>query len=251
MNRSSFIVKKLEAKTKRAIYDYSLIDQGDGVLVGLSGGKDSYALLDLLVNLNRSMPEKFRIEACHVVASDMPYKADIDFMKQYCSENSIPLYFESITIDYRPERRQPACFICSWKRRKALFKLARQRECSKIALGHHLNDAVETLLMNIVHHSSISSMPPILSMFDGELFVIRPLILAHDTELKKYCDHLGFPSERSLCPYDDKTSRESVRQMIDQLSKLNRSALENIFRSMGNICTDYIVSNPTNKKPPK
>ncbi|MFP4557411.1 MAG: ATP-binding protein [Bacteroidales bacterium] len=248
--RDKYIVKKLEAKVKNAIYSYGLIHNDDGVLVGISGGKDSYALLDLLVNLNRSMPDKFRIEACHVQAKDMPYKADEGFMRSYCEANKIPLHFRQITVDYKPEQRQPACFICSWKRRKELFSLASERNCSKLALGHHLDDAVETLLMNMIHHSSISSIPPKLSMFEGKLFAIRPLIFAHDKELKKYSEIMGFPEEVSLCLHEDKTSRDDVRELIHASEKLNRSARENIFRSMGTIYHDYIVTKPEKKRTP-
>ena len=246
-SRKPYIVKKLESKVKSAIYNYNLIEEGEGVMVGISGGKDSYALLNLLVSLRQSMPDKFLIEACHVQAQDMPYKADETFMRDYCHENEIPLHFRQITVDYRPEGRQPACFICSWKRRKALFAVTRERNCKKLALGHHLDDAVETLLMNMIHHSSISSMPPKLSMFDGELFTIRPLILVHDNELKKYSQIMEFPSEVSLCPHEDETNRDSVRELIRASEKLNRSARENIFRSMGTIYHDYIVNKPKKK----
>lgn len=244
--RSAFIVKKLESKVKHAIYDYSLIEQGDGVLAGISGGKDSFALLDILVNLNRTLPEKFRIVACHVEADDMPYKADKDFMVQYCADNNVELHFRSIVVEYDPSKRQPACFICSWKRRKLLFSLARELNCSKIALGHHLDDAVETLLLNMIHHSSVSSLPPKLSMFGGEIYLIRPLITVTSKELEKYTQVLGFPSEISLCPHHDETHRESVRGLIHQMASLNKAARENVFRSMGNIFTDYIV--PSTKK---
>lgn len=251
LDRGRFIVKKLEAKVKKAIYSYGLITKDDGVLVGISGGKDSYALLDLLVNLNKSMPVKFRIEACHVQADDMPYKADEKFMRSFCKKNNIPLHFRKITVDYKPEQRQPACFICSWKRRKELFTLAHERKCNKLALGHHLDDAIETLLMNMIHHSSISSIPPILSMFDGELFTIRPLIFVHDKELKKYSELMAFPSEVSLCPHEDNTTRDQVRELISASEKLNKSARENIFRSMGTIFNDYIVDKPVKKRTPK
>lgn len=249
--RNAFIVKKLESKVKSAIYNYQLIDKDDGVMVGISGGKDSYALLDLLVHLNKSLPEKFRIEACHVQASDMPYKADEDFMKRYCKEHRIPLHFKQIFVEYNPDQRQPACFICSWKRRKELFSIARERGCKKLAFGHHLDDAVETLLMNMIHHSSISSIPPKLSMFNGELYAIRPLIMVHDRELVKYSQHLAFPDEVSLCPHEDKTNRKKARDLLKSMDKLNRSARENIFRAMGNIYGDYIVPKLEKRKPPK
>ena len=139
-NRSAFIIKKIESKVKRAIYDFNLIEKGDAVLVGISGGKDSFALLDILVNLNKILPEKFRIVACHVEAKDMSYQADVAFMRSYCNENGVELHFKEIVVDYDPQKRQPACFICSWKRRKELFKLAREKQCSKLALGHHLDD---------------------------------------------------------------------------------------------------------------
>lgn len=249
--RSAYIVKKMESKVKSAIYNFQLIEKDEGVMVGLSGGKDSFALLDLLVHLNKSLPDKFRIEACHVQATDMPYQADEEFMKRYCAEHSVPLHFRQITVDYKPNQRQPACFICSWKRRKELFAIAKERDCKKLAFGHHLDDAVETLMMNMIHHSSISSIPPKLSMFNGELFAIRPLILAHDKELKKYSQHLEFPNELSLCPHEDKTNRKQARDLLKSMDALNRSARENIFRSMGNIYSNYIVPKVEKKQPPK
>lgn len=217
-------------------------------MVGLSGGKDSFALLDLLVHLRKSIPEKFTIEGCHIKAVDMLYKADEEFMISYCQANNIPLHFREIRVDYKTEGKKPACFVCSWHRRKALFAIARERKCNKLALGHHLDDAVETLLLNMIHHSSISSIPPKLSMFEGELEIIRPLINVHDNELAKYADSMEFPSEIDKCPYEDKTNREEVRNLILLAQELNRSARENIFRSMANIYPEYIVKGPEIKK---
>jgi tRNA(Ile)-lysidine synthase TilS/MesJ len=249
-NKSHQIVKKLEAKVKSAIYNYNLIDSDDSIMVGISGGKDSFALLDLLVNLKRSLPIKFNIEACHVRASDMPYKADEDYMVEYCREHNVTLHFKQIVVDYDSNGTKPACFICSWKRRKELFAIARERKCMKLAFGHHLDDAVETLLMNMIHHSSISSIPPKLSIFGGEMFIIRPLILAHDSELVSYNEIKAFPDEISLCPHEDRTNREKVRALIREADKLNKSTRENIFRSMGNIHKEYIVP-PLKKQNPQ
>lgn len=237
------IVRKTETKVNRAIYSYNLISAGDKVLVGISGGKDSYSLLDLLVSRRRVLPIQFDIEACHVVATDMDYKADTAFMSSYCQAHGIPLHLVGIQVDYNPNQRKPACFVCSWKRRKALFNLSKSIGCNKLALGHHLDDAIETLMLNMVNHSSISSLPPALSMFGGRLHLIRPLILLTNTELEAYSKELGFPSEIELCTYYDDSQRAAVRKLIDGFALLNKSARTNIFSSMGNICNDYIVKN--------
>ena len=157
------IIKKLEGKVNKTIFNYSLIENGDRVMVGLSGGKDSYSLLDLLISRRNNLPIKFEIHACHIMATDMDYKADISFMKNICQDNNVNFHLKEITVDYNPNNRKPACFICSWKRRKMLFSTTRENNCNKLALGHHLDDAIETLLMNMINHSSISSIPPILS----------------------------------------------------------------------------------------
>lgn len=238
---TSNIQRKVESKVIKALYNYGLVKEGDKILVGISGGKDSYALLDLLVNRRRVLPFKFSLEACHVVAKDLAYLANTDYMVEYCRENDIPLHFKEITIEYDPTHRKPICFICSWKRRKALFSLARELKCNKLALGHHLDDAIETLLLNMVNNSSISSIPPMLSMFNGDLFAIRPLILLTNKELALYSAHKMFPAEVAICPFHKDSQRDGVRKLIDQMEILNRSARINIFQSMGNIFDEYLA----------
>lgn len=168
------ILEKLEGKVNKTIFGYNLIENGDRVMVGLSGGKDSYSLLDLLISRRKALPIDFQLHACHVMAADMNYRADIDYMKKNCAKNNVTFHLKEITVEYNPNDRKPACFICSWKRRKMLFRATRENGCNKLALGHHLDDAIETLLMNMINHSSISSIPPNLSMFNGDIKLIRP-----------------------------------------------------------------------------
>lgn len=236
-----YIVKKLESKVNKAIYGHNLISDGDSVMVGISGGKDSFALLDLLASRRRVLPINFELHACHVQALDMNYRADVKFMKDYCKQHNITFHLKDITVDYDPEDRKPACFICSWKRRKMLFTSTREANCNKLALGHHLDDAIETLLMNMINHSQICSIPPSLSMFNGEIQLIRPLTLCLDKELKKYSLVKEFPDEISRCLYHKETHRTAIREIIDQMEKLNRDTRENIYRSMQNIFDEYIV----------
>lgn len=247
---NGYIIKKLQGKVNQAIYGYNLIEEGDRVMVGISGGKDSYALLDLLVNRRKALPFKFELHACHVQATDMTYRADLEFIKHYCRENDIAFHLREITVEYKPNDRKPACFICSWKRRKMLFTTTRELGCNKLALGHHLDDAIETLLLNMINHSSISSIPPKLSMFNGEIYLIRPLTTCLDKELEKYSMLKGLPAEKELCQYNKDTHRTTVRELIQHMEKINRDARENIYRSMQNIFDDYIVAKPQKRSQP-
>lgn len=236
------IIKKLESKVNKTLFNYNLIENGDKVMVGLSGGKDSYSLLDLLISRRNNLPIKFEIHACHVMAIDMDYKADITFMKKICEDNNVNFHLKEITVDYNPNDRKPACFICSWKRRKMLFTATRECNCNKLALGHHLDDAVETLLMNMINHSSISSIPPKLSMFNGDIQLIRPLSICKDNELELYAATKNFPTELKKCTYEKDTHRNSIRQIIQNMELINKDARQNIYNSMQNIIEEYIVN---------
>jgi len=235
------IKKKLEGKVNKALFNYSLIENGDKVMVGLSGGKDSYSLLDLLISRQKSLPIDFELHACHVMASDMDYSADIEYMQRICAAHNVELHLKEITVEYDASDRKPACFICSWKRRKMLFSTTREFGCNKLALGHHLDDAIETLLMNMVNHSSMSSIPPILSMFNGDIKLIRPLSTCLDKELELYASVREFPSEVKNCQYEKDTHRDSIRKIIGEMEKINRDARKNIYTSMQNIFSEYLV----------
>lgn len=235
------IVKKLEGKVNKTLFNYNLIENGDKVMVGLSGGKDSYSLLDLLISRRKSLPINFELHACHVMATDMEYRADIDYMQKVCKENKVNFHLKEITVEYNPNDRKPACFICSWKRRKMLFSTTHEFNCNKLALGHHLDDAIETLLMNMVNHSSISSIPPTLAMFGGEIKLIRPLSLCLDNEMKKYALAKVFPNEIHKCHYEKDTHRDSIRKLICEMEKINKDARKNIYNSMQNIFSEYLI----------
>lgn len=243
-----YIIKKVESKVNRAIYDYGLIEDGDSIMVGLSGGKDSYSLLDVLVSRRQCLPINFNLHACHVQANDMDYRADIEFMQNYCAQHNVTFHLKEITAEYNPNDRKPACFICSWKRRKMLFATTKESGCNKLALGHHLDDTVETLLMNMINHSSICSIPPSLSMFEGEVKLIRPLTTCLEKEMKKYAMVREFPSEIAKCRYENDTHRAAVKDLIRDMEKINRDARQNLYRSTQNILSEYIPQKPTTKK---
>ncbi|MBQ9469967.1 MAG: tRNA 2-thiocytidine(32) synthetase TtcA [Bacteroidales bacterium] len=236
-----YIIKKVEAKVNHAIFDHALVADGDRVMVGLSGGKDSYSLLDVLVSRRRCLPIRFELHACHVQAADMDYRADIGFMQRYCQQHGVPLHLRTIEVQYNPADRRPACFICSWKRRKALFTTTKEQGCNKLALGHHLDDTVETLLMNMLNHASISSIPPMLPMFGDEFRLIRPLTACLDAEMRRYATARQFPAEVKRCQYEHDTHRADIRELIHAMTRINRNARENMYRSTQHIMEQYIV----------
>lgn len=185
----------------RTIYKYKLINDGDRIIVGLSGGKDSLILLEALADRKAYIPFKFELIAVHVQVDNIPYKINIDYLKSFCNELNVPFYLKNITVDIEKDKKKAPCFVCSWYRRKTIFSLSQELHCNKIALGHHMDDAVETLLMNLVYHGSFSSLPQKLTMFDGRMELIRPLLLQTNDQLSKYAIYRQFPEEISLCPF--------------------------------------------------
>jgi tRNA 2-thiocytidine biosynthesis protein TtcA len=225
----------------KAINRYGLIQGGDRVAIPVSGGKDSFVLLETLCERRRYIPVDYEIIAVHVTVANNPYEIHYEFFQSLCKTLGVPLHFLEISFDNNVSDISP-CFLCSWHRRKALFRFAAAHRCNRLALGHHKDDAIETLLMNMIHQGTISSMPPKLSMFKGEFDIIRPLLLLSEYEVGRYARIRQFPGMKIPCAYGETNRRTEIKRMLQQIYRMNRKARDNIFRSMSNIHGGYLPS---------
>ncbi len=237
-------LEKISRKVGKAINEFRLIEDGDRVLVGLSGGKDSMILLEALASRKKHLPFAFELFAIHVSASNIGYKMDTEYLNRFCSSLEVPLYLEEIEVDLSVDSSKTPCFICSWTRRKTIFNKSKELNCNKVALGHHKDDAIQTMLMNLIYHGSISSLPQKLDMFSGRIQLIRPLLMIPENELSYYANMRSFKKHEKSCPYDDSTRRDTIKSLIKDMDKLNKNSRKNIFRSMDNIFPDYLPRSP-------
>jgi len=224
--------------------DHSMIVEGDRVLVGLSGGKDSMILLEALVERRAAVPFNFEIEAAHVEATGIGYEIDRKKLSAFCEKLQVPLRCRSIEPDLEKDSSKTACFICSWHRRKVLFELTQELNCNKLALGHHRNDAIETLLMNMIYHGSISSMPYSLKMFEGQVQLIRPMMDLDERMLEEYAGLNDLVKIEKSCPHEDRTQRENIAQLIKEIESHHGPGAFNIFKSMSKIFPEYLPARP-------
>jgi len=220
--------------------DHKLIKEGDHLLVGLSGGKDSMILLEALVERSRAVPFDFNISAAHIEAIGIGYEINRKRLTSFCEQLGVPLHYRTIEPDFDRDPSKTACFICSWQRRKALFTLSGELNCNKLALGHHRNDAVETLLMNMIYHGSISSLPYSLSMFEGRIQLIRPIMDLDERMLEEYAGLNNLVKVEKSCPHEDRTQREKIAQLLKLVEELHGSGPFNIFKSMDKIFEEYL-----------
>ena len=233
-------LKKIQGKVGKTVKTHGLVEAGDRILVGLSGGKDSLVLLHSLKNKSVNFPFRIDIEAAFVSTENIPYEIDTTWLQNFCNDLDIKFTILKTSVDFEKEGKKQACFICSWNRRKVLFEHAIESGCNKVALGHHKDDIIQTLLMNMSFQGSISTMPPLLSIFDGKLQIIRPLAGITEEESLKYSQLAGFKREKKLCPYEDVTKRVEIKKIIERLQELNPDARNNIFNSMTNIQSEYL-----------
>ncbi len=236
----ALFLQNTRKRVGKAIYDYRLIAPNDTVLVAVSGGKDSLFMLEALASFQKSAPFRFELKAIFVQMTDTKYQIDLNFLQHLCHQYQIPFYIRQTTLGNVNNSRKSPCFICSWRRRKVLFDATKELNCNKLALGHHLDDAIETLLMNMINHANISALPASVSMFKGAFHIIRPLLLVQEDNILKYAHIQHFPNELYLCPHQDKGHRIAMKQLISQMTKLNNNSKINLFRSMSNIDIDYL-----------
>jgi len=237
----SSIAKKINARIGKAIYDYQLIEKGDRILVAVSGGKDSLTLLNFLKAIQGWAPVPFELVAAHIETDfHCGSYAPKDVLKKMFSSFKIKGVFKRIkALD---DEKKTSCFWCSWNRRRALFEIAKDQCCNKVALGHHKDDIAETTLMNLLCNGEISSMNPRQEMFAGEIVLIRPLCYVEERMIKKYAQESGFPKQLSTCSYGKDSKRELMKQLIGDLEKKipGTNIKTNIFKSLSRIKEDYI-----------
>jgi len=231
---------RIQRKTGKGIEKYEMLREGDRLLCCLSGGKDSLVMLHSLKHISRSFPYRFEMEAAYVHIDNIGYSADIPFLNDFCTSLEVPFHVVEAHVNFETDKRKQPCFLCSWNRRKSLFSLARELFCNKVAFGHHKDDIIETLLLNMTFQGSISTMPPRLSLFKGEIDLIRPLALVTAQETKEYARICDFPLEKAKCPYDNKTKRNAMRELLSNLEMMYPKAKSNIYNSLSNIQDEYL-----------
>lgn len=232
--------KVISKKIGRAIFDYKMIKNKDKILIGVSGGKDSLTLLYDLIKRQKSFPIKYKIQAAHIIT---------DFT--ICNKEKIENIFNEWNVEYHfinvpvLKRLKPGenmnCYWCSSQRRIELAKVAIKTGCNKIALGHHMDDVIETILMNMFFNAKIAAMNPIMKYKKFPYSIIRPLVYIKEEQIKKFAKTKNFLNLVCNCPYGNNSKRLEIKHLVDQLCKNNKLIRENIFNSLKNICKEYLT----------
>ena len=232
---------RLKERFVKAMATYHLIEDDDRILVGLSGGKDSLLLTELLANRAKIDHPRFSVEALHVRMENIQYETDTSYLQQFCDEQGVKLHLrttrfeigEETVNDARDARRQKQpCFLCSWMRRKEMFNLAQELGCNKIALGHHQDDMLHTALMNLTFQGRFDTMPARLRMRKMPLTIIRPLCLIEEADIKAYAEMKGYQKQKKICPYETNSYRTDIKRLYDEIEQMNPEARYSIWRAL-------------------
>ncbi|HAS6442898.1 TPA: tRNA 2-thiocytidine(32) synthetase TtcA [Vibrio parahaemolyticus] len=236
--------KRLRRSVGNAITDYNMIEEGDVVMACISGGKDSFAMLDILLNLQKAAPIKFEVVA-----------VNLDQKQPGFPEHILPEYFETLNIPYyivdkdtysvvkeKVPEGKTTCGLCSRLRRGTLYSFAEKIGATKLALGHHMDDIVETMFLNMFHGSRLKAMPPKLRSDDGRNVVIRPLTYCREKDLIKYAEHKDFPIiPCNLCGSQENLQRQAIKAMLIDWDKKTPGRVEAIFKSIQNVSPSQLA----------
>lgn len=223
---------KLLRSFREGVKEFNLITPSDVILIGLSGGKDSLALLDLMGDLLRRSNNGFTLHALHVRMVGVDYQSDTDYLREQCARHKITYHERLVSFEPdRNEKRTP-CFLCSWNRRKTLFEVAQELGCNKIALGHHQDDILHTALMNLSYAGSFSTMPCLLKMQKMPLTIIRPLCKVKEALLKEWSIVADYQPLVKLCPHERASKRTEISLLFEQLELQNPEFRANLWNAL-------------------
>ncbi len=232
------LAKRLRRQVGQAIADFNMIEDGDKVMVCLSGGKDSYGMLDVLLKLQAKAPVRFELVAVHLDQKQPDYDAEV--LPRYLRGLGVPftiLEQDTYSVVKRvvPEGKT-MCGLCSRLRRGALYSHAKRERFTKIALGHHRDDIVETLFLNLFHHARLAAMAPKLQSEDGAHIVIRPLAYCAEHDLAAYAQALAFPiMPCNLCGSQETLQRKAIKAMLAEWERRTPGRIDNVFRGLANV----------------
>ena len=236
--------KRLHRLVGQAVIDFNMIEDGDRVMVCVSGGKDSYALLDILLGLQKRAPIRFELVAVNLDQKQPGFPEQV--LPEYLARVGVPFHIEnqdtySIVKRVIPEGKT-TCGLCSRLRRGILYRVAGELGATKIALGHHRDDIVQTLFMNMFFGSKMKGMPPKLVSDDGKNVVIRPLAYVAETDLERWAEHRRFPIiPCTLCGSQDNLQRVQIKQMLRDWDKRFPGRVENVFSAMSHIVPSHMA----------
>jgi tRNA 2-thiocytidine biosynthesis protein TtcA len=242
VTRSNFTAKALNSNFGKAIHKYDMISHGDRIVVGLSGGKDSFTLMWMLRERLSRIPIHYELFGVYI---DPGFENGFqDTLRQYCREQGYPLRMEKTDFGiaaHSPVNRENPCFLCSRLRRRRLFEIAKELGCNKLALGHNRDDIIETLFLNICYAGEISTMLPAQPFFGGKYTIIRPLAFVEEDHIRKFARAKGFPTCDNPCPSAKSSKRREIKELLQKLYRSNRKIKGNIFRALSNPRLEYLL----------
>ena len=232
-NETDKLEQRIRERFVKAFVAYHLLEDDDRVLVGLSGGKDSLCLLEMLAKRAKIDHPRFQVEALHVRMENIAYRTSTEYLERFCNDLNVKLHIRTTSFENNEDMKQkPACFLCSWNRRKIMFNLAQELGFNKIALGHHQDDLLNTTLMNLFYQGRFDTMPALLRMRKMPIAIIRPLCMVEEADIKRYAELRGYEKQEKVCPFEHDTNRTAMDNLFKKIERLSPDVRHSMWNAL-------------------
>ncbi len=230
--REKQLIAKLTRRFHKALTEFAMLADGDKILLGLSGGKDSLCLMELLARRQRIEKPSIRVEAIHIRMDNVHYESDTSYLQSFADSVDIPLHILTTGFSSSASSSKPPCFLCSWQRRKVMFEYAQANGFNKIALGHHQDDIIHTAMLNQFFQGSFSTMPAVMKMKKMPLTIIRPLCLEEESDIIEYAQLRQYVKQLKSCPYEQTTNRSQMKRIFEEIETINPEARYSVWHAL-------------------